>query len=168
MFFSVFRVCRRQSNPLFSKLKVFSKSRSPRLPADEHEIVLHNDGTWDPLEAKQEEFVPLAAPGPSGTSQSQRVDTFAVVDSDSDEPGEEKSEKSEAAIGSGSGKVRARDSGLRDSGEEEAEGDFVITLDSDSEEEPVSLSLPLKKRARIEPEEGESPGSPELICLDDD
>ena len=25
---------------------------SPRLPADEHEIVLHNDGTWDPLPPK--------------------------------------------------------------------------------------------------------------------
>ena len=25
---------------------------SPLLPADEHEIVLHNDGTWDPLPPK--------------------------------------------------------------------------------------------------------------------
>merc|ERR1712203_522450 len=25
---------------------------SPRLPVDEHEIVLHNDGTWDPLPPK--------------------------------------------------------------------------------------------------------------------
>jgi len=137
--------------------------KSPRLPADEHEIVLHNDGTWDPLEAKQEEFTPLAAPGPSGVSKSQHVDTFAVLDSDSDE---EKSEQLEAATGAGSGKVTTIQSGLRDSGEEE--GDFVITLDSDSDEEPVSLSLPLKKRARIEPEAEDSPGSPELICLDDE
>jgi len=135
--------------------------KSPRLPADEHEIVLHNDGTWDPLETRQEEFAPIAAPGPSG---SQQVDTFALVDSDSDEAGEEQTEQSESVIGSGSGKARTRESGLLDSGEEE--GDFVITLDSDSEdEEPVSLSLPPKKR-RIEPVN--SPSSPELICLDDD
>ena len=153
-------------NPIFVKLKVFSPPRSPRLPADEHEIVLHNDGTWDPLEAKQEEFTRLAAPGPSGASQSQKVDTFAVLDSDSDEADEERSEQSEAAIGAGSEKVTTRQTGLRDSGEEE--GDFVITLDSDSDDEPVSLSLPLKKRARIDPEAGDSPGSPELICLDDD
>jgi len=29
--------------------------RSPRLPSDEHEIVLHNDGTWDPITAKKGE-----------------------------------------------------------------------------------------------------------------
>ena len=29
--------------------------RSPRLPTDEHEIVLHNDGSWDPLPAKIED-----------------------------------------------------------------------------------------------------------------
>lgn len=91
------------------------------------------------------------------------MDTFAVLDSDSDE---ENSEQLEAATGAGSGKVTTMQSGLRDSGEEE--GDFVITLDSDSDEEPVSLSLPLKKRARIEPEAEDSPGSPELICLDDE
>ena len=103
----------------------------------------------------------MAAPGPSG---SQQVDTFALVDSDSDEASEEQTEQSEPVIGSGSGKVRTRESGLRDSGEEE--DDIVITLDSDSEdEEPVSLSLPPKKR-RIEP--ANSPSSPELICLDDD
>ena len=28
--------------------------RSPRLPQDEHEIVLHSDGTWDPSSANKE------------------------------------------------------------------------------------------------------------------
>ena len=61
------------------------------------------------------------------------MDTFALVDSDSDEAGEEQTEQSESVIGSGSGKARMRESGLLDSGEEE--GDFVITLDSDSEDD---------------------------------
>ena len=29
--------------------------RSSRLPPDEHEIVLHNDGTWDPVLAKKDD-----------------------------------------------------------------------------------------------------------------
>ena len=48
-------------------------------------------------------------------------------------------------------------------GDEEEE---IITLDSDSEDEAVIL--PPKKRARPEPQEVGLPGSPELICLDDD
>ena len=34
--------------------------RSDRLPADEHEIVLHNDGTWDPLPPRKDECTVLA------------------------------------------------------------------------------------------------------------
>merc|ERR1711862_168543 len=34
--------------------------KSPRLPADEHEIVLHNDGSWDPLPPKKDELTKIS------------------------------------------------------------------------------------------------------------
>ena len=34
--------------------------RSPRLPPDEHEIVLHNDGSWEPLTAKKDDVTKLS------------------------------------------------------------------------------------------------------------
>jgi len=58
--------------------------RSPRLPPDEHEIVLHNDGTWDPLPPKKDDYTPIVAkPAPVPAPV---VDTFSVEDSDTESP----------------------------------------------------------------------------------
>jgi len=58
--------------------------RSPRLPPDEHEIVLHNDGTWDPLPPKKDDYTPIVAkPAPAPAPV---VDTFSVEDSDTESP----------------------------------------------------------------------------------
>ena len=54
--------------------------RSPRLPADEHEIVLHTDGTWEPLPHR------LEAVSPADLKKD--VDTLSVEDED-DDPSEE-------------------------------------------------------------------------------
>ena len=51
--------------------------RSPRLPPDEHEIVLKNDGTWEPLPAKIELLSPV-------TEVKNDVDTLSVEDEDCD------------------------------------------------------------------------------------
>jgi len=124
--------------------------RSPRLPPDEHEIVLHNDGSWDPLPPKKDELAQLAAkPAPS---LPKILDTFSVEDSDNDNtpattPGP-----------SGQGGVKRISSETVD----------CITLDSDSDEE---AAVPPKKRFRGEVPSNTQinpPGSPELICLDDD
>jgi len=96
--------------------------KSPRLPADEHEIVLHNDGTWDPLPPKKDELnnfsykpVPPTpakvnttlsvidsdtessnpTPGPSGSSPPGNIDCI-TLDSDSEE--EEESPPKQQAI----------------------------------------------------------------------
>ena len=57
--------------------------RSPRLPADEHEIVLHNDGTWDPLPPKLEELTPITSAKPE--LKTEEEDEIIILDSDSDE-----------------------------------------------------------------------------------
>jgi len=107
--------------------------RSPRLPPDEHEIVLHNDGTWDPLPPKKDDYTPLVAkPAPIPAPV---VDTLSVDDSDTENPTP--------------GPSSANDS------------IDCITLDSDSDNE--TFVPPPKKRRLVPP-----PGSPDLICLDDD
>jgi len=107
--------------------------RSPRLPPDEHEIVLHNDGTWDPLPPKKDDYTPLVAkPAPVPAPV---VDTLSVDDSDTENPTP--------------GPSSANDS------------IDCITLDSDSDNE--TFVPPPKKRRLVPP-----PGSPDLICLDDD
>ena len=44
-------VCNKTAEPISLQIDGFFLDlvTSTRLPADEHEIVLHNDGTWDPL-----------------------------------------------------------------------------------------------------------------------
>ena len=112
------------------------------MPPDEHEIVLHNDGTWDPLPPKKEEHVQLQA-APAASNQ---VDMLSLDDSDNDTESEEKPHTKDITPNN--------------------EDDCVITLDSDSEDE--AIALPLKKRARIDNAGLGGDSSPELICLDDD
>ena len=54
------------------------------MPADEHEIVLHNDGTWDPLPPKLEELTPINTPAKSEL-KSEEEEEIIVLDSDSEE-----------------------------------------------------------------------------------
>merc|ERR1719259_1058912 len=129
--------------------------KSPRLPADEHEIVLHNDGTWDPLPPKQDDVTPIVAP--TGSSQTpQHVDTLSLDDSETEEtPIGLSSETREQT-------THEPSRGLS------LDEDCIITLDSDSEEDEAQVvALPPKKRARIETNDAGG-GSPELICLSDD
>jgi hypothetical protein len=128
---------------------------SPRLPPDEHEIVLHNDGSWDPLPPKIPDHLkvdntPKQKPKPSpssskGTSSNSRVTTTLSLDSEDDVD--------------------------------------CITLDSDSEDcsspvppqpkkarllEAVSPALTLSSTTNSPASHNPSPGSsPVLICIDD-
>merc|ERR1712227_975881 len=137
--------------------------KSPRLPADEHEIVLHNDGTWDPLPPKQEDLTTVTSRVPAPASSQQVEDTVNLDDSEEEEVPEEPS------TSSGAGTVTVVEAGPSGGVTRSLSGDaedHIITLDSDSDEEEA-IALPIKKRARIEPS-NDAPGSPELICLDDD
>ena len=73
---------------------------SKRLPYDEHEIVLHNNASWDPLvpakrqEDKKPKIEPPSSPRPSSSNadmpdyKANKVETFSVDDEevDDDEP----------------------------------------------------------------------------------
>jgi len=70
--------------------------KSARLPGDEHEIVLHNDGSWDPLPAKPVEECcpgPDLVPDPGSTvvvDTDQESDLECItLDSDSEAEGED-------------------------------------------------------------------------------
>jgi len=96
--------------------------KSPRLPADEHEIVLHNDGSWDPLPPKKDDLsnICLQPVKPKAVSIS-----TTVIDSDTDSsnntPGPSGGDNSDIAC---------------------------ITLDSDSEDEDEGASS--NKRIRLD------------------
>jgi len=124
--------------------------KSPRLPADEHEIVLHNDGTWDPLPPKKDEYAQVSATKRSPSKRKASADTFAIEDSDTD---------ATPASTPGPSSSVASKLPLNDSSD-------CITLDSDSEEEIPKP--PKKRRLENQASTGIPPGSPELICLDDD
>ena len=117
------------------------------MPADEHEIVLHNDGTWDPLPPKKDELTKISIKPvkPKPVSES-----TTIIDSDTD-----------------SSNPTPGPSGIRKTS---AFKDDIacITLDSDSEDEVEAAP---NKRIRLDLETGsdtDQPGSPDLICLDDD
>ena len=117
------------------------------MPADEHEIVLHNDGTWDPLPPKKDELtkISLKSVQPKPVSIS-----TTVIDSDTDS-----STPTPGPSGQGRSPLVDID---------------CITLDSDSDEEEEG---PPNKRIRLASgsetaSDTDKPGSPDLICLDDD
>ena len=123
--------------------------RSPRLPADEHEIVLHNDGTWDPLPPKKDEYTPIASK--STTKKPLITDTLSVDDSDNDT-------SPTPTPGPSSQKTVKRFS---------SDSIDCITLDSDDSDHEIVP--PPKKRPRSDTNSQKNPpGSPDLICLDDD
>jgi len=118
---------------------------SPRLPSDEHEIVLHNDGSWDPLPPKVPDH--LSRPRNEALSLS--------IESD---------EETKAAT-----PAKAQTSSRLSTSSVDC-----ITLDSDSEEEeeePPSKrarsSLPLSTSPLTLSSAG-TPASPDLITIDDD
>ena len=119
------------------------------MPADEHEIVLHNDGTWDPLPPKKDELTKISLK----TVQPKPVSiSTTVIDSDTD-----------------SSTPTPGPSGKRRSPAPLADID-CITLDSDSDEE---VEGPPNKRIRLASNsetasDTDKPRSPDLICLDDD
>ena len=48
--------------------------KSPSLPVDEHEIVLHKDGTWNPLSAKKDNLANLP-------NKSRKLNTTNIMNS---------------------------------------------------------------------------------------
>ena len=131
------------------------------LPVDEHEIVLHNDGSWDPLPPKTPEHLRVADSVPVSRVGSLVTETLSL---DSDEE----------VIGSGLGSKAPPPAARRLS----TDSADCITLDSDSEEE----TRPVTKRQRMTDgspltvsSTATSPGltrdnnrSPDIITIDDE
>jgi len=151
---------------------------SPRLPDDEHEILLYNDGSWEPLPPKKDESMTVTTPAKPAPKPKKEFETLSVDDDDEDglpSPVPSTSRLPPAAKRSANNSIDC------------------ITLDSDDEdtdcqdEAPTSF-LPAPKRARNENESpvtlsssastppgtplrqisSQPPGSPDLICIDDD
>merc|ERR1712098_99132 len=103
---------------------------SSRLPVDEHEIVLHNDGSWDPLPPKTPEHLRVTDSVP--VSRGGLVTETLSLDSD------------EEVLGSGllGSKAPPPPAAARRLSTDSAD---CITLDSDSEEE----TRPVTKRQRM-------------------
>jgi len=133
---------------------------SPRLPADEHEIVLHNDGTWDPLPPKIPDHLkmPQGGPRPAASSYS--------LDSDDD--------------GVGGGRA-APQQGRRTESRLSSTSSSVDCITLDTSEDEDGGGEPQAKRARMggdgspltvsstsSPSVFHALGSPDCITIDDD
>ena len=121
------------------------------MPADEHEIVLHNDGTWDPLPPKKDELNNFSYK-PVPPTPAKVNTTLSVIDSDTESSNPTPGPSGQPSGSSPPGNIDC------------------ITLDSDSEEEEET---PPNKRIRLgssseTTSNTDGPGSPDLICLDDD
>lgn len=150
--------------------------KSSRLPPDEHEIVLHNDGTWDPLPPKKEEIAPLlpaaaaTRPPAAAAAAAFRAAEAPVSIDDSDSEGATGGSSSFYSPAPGP-PPPARPFLKRPLATDDEEVD-CITLDSDSEDDAgheskqLKLSSPVPLSSSSSP--NQPPGSPELICLDDD
>ena len=68
-------VCNKTALPINLQIDGFFLDlvKSSRLPSDEHEIVLHNDGSWDPLSSSKPEPRTRGRPKPEITSLPSRV-----------------------------------------------------------------------------------------------
>jgi len=119
---------------------------SPRLPAGEHEIVLHNDGTWDPLPPKVPEHLKVENTPVAKPKQKSRTEVSSTPSPASKPP-------------------LSADSSVD-----------CITLDSEDEEDsPAMAPQPKKARllgsAPLSPaltlSSGSTPSSPDIICIDD-
>jgi len=128
---------------------------STRLPPDEHEIVLHNDGSWDPLPPKIPDHLRAEnSPKPKKpVPSSSRVTATLSLDSDGENDVNKKEKVADSDVD-------------------------CITLDSDSDEDE-KVSQPQPKKARLlqsvspaltlsSNNSPQRPSSPIIICLDDD
>ncbi len=94
------------SCPVMSCLQVLG---NPRLPSDDHEIVLHNNGSWDPLPTKRDPNStsspsppPSPPPKPSTSAAIPRkVETFNITDDSSSDAGSSGNNKSSDGGGRG-------------------------------------------------------------------
>ena len=135
---------------------------SPRLPADEHEIVLHNDGTWDPLPPKIPDHLkmPQGGPRPAAAASSYSLD------SDDD--------------GVGGGRA-APQQGRRTESRLSSTSSSVDCITLDTSEDEDGGGEPQAKRARMggdgspltvsstsSPSVFHALGSPDCITIDDD
>ncbi len=84
---------------------------SQRLPTDDHEIVLHNDGTWDPLpsqkqqeeDRQKEKELQIKREKERAEKKASKVETLSVDDDDDEEDGAvDLSQKSTSASGAAS------------------------------------------------------------------
>lgn len=156
---------------------------SPRLPDDEHEILLYNDGSWEPLPPKKDESMMVTTPSKPAPPP-KKFETLSVDD--------DEEEGSDAPVPSTS---RLPAPGAAAAAAKRPADDTIdcITLDSDDEdtdcqdESPINF-FPAPKRARndtvspvtlsststtppgtpVTQLSTQPPGSPDLICIDDD
>ena len=131
---------------------------SKRLPYDEHEIVLHNDASWDPLvpaKVKEERQPKMEPPSPPETRSSshktkttemppldnvKKVETFSVEDDEEDDD-------EEAALAARAAAAAfARKSTPGAAAASMPTTVDLVTLDSDSEDE---VRPPVNKRLRV-------------------
>jgi len=131
--------------------------KSSRLPPDEHEIVLHNDGTWDPLPPKKEECASIVA-GPK--TENKVAECVPIEDSDS-EGGSLTSSLTTPSQTTVPSKRQASEPMKR-----QFDDDFCITLDSDSEPEEDPQNCEGKRPRLDEAAPNQPPGSPALIIID--
>jgi len=133
---------------------------SPRLPADEHEIVLHNDGTWDPLPPKIPDHLRMPQGGPRPASYS--------LDSDDEACGSSRPQGHQGAGARTDSRLSSNSSSVD-----------CITLDTsedeDEGEEPQAKrsrvggdGSPLTVSSTSSPSVFQTPGSPDCITIDDD
>jgi len=134
---------------------------SPRLPADEHEIVLHNDGTWDPLPPKIPDHLRMPQGGPRPAAASYSLDSDDEAGGSSRFQPQTGASRTDSRLSSNSSSV---DCITLDTSEDEDEGG----------EPPAKRSRiggdgsPLTVSSTSSPSVFPPPGSPDCITIDDD
>jgi len=120
---------------------------SPRLPDDEHEIVLHNDASWDPLPPRKdtsENIATPAKPPPPPEIKTKRVETFSV-----DDDGEEDDSSVGPAKAISSSSTASSSNGVSGVAAAKRPADVsidCITLDSDSDTDCQDEGVPSSLR----------------------
>ena len=115
---------------------------SRRLPDDEHEIVLHNDASWDPLPPKIPDH--LRPQSPPRAKVSKKVETLSVDDDDDSSFNAAPNDMSTIS-GSGISSHQSSVNRFRPSSNKSVE---CVTLDSDSDDGNEEIMPPASKIPR--------------------
>ena len=151
---------------------------SPRLPADEHEIVLHNDGTWDPLPPKVGTSLKLLS---NLNSLSQIPDHLRMPQGGPRPAAASYSLDSDDEAGGSSNRFQAQAGASRTDSRLSSNSSSVDCITLDTSEDEDEGGEPQAKRSRLggdgspltvsstsSPSVFPAPGSPDCITIDDD